>query len=90
MFDMITLIKQAKPNDIVTLKSVTKADSYIIDHMTRLYFQKINDDEETVRVSILQDDFKPINIPLRSIKQIITPEGLFIFKADPRDIVYGS
>lgn len=90
MFDMLTSMKQAKPNDLVMLKHITKSDGYIIDPRTQLYFQKINDDNETIRVSIQPDDYKPINISLRSVRQIMTPAGLFIYKADPRDIVYGN
>ena len=89
MFDLLTPIKQAQQNDILTLKNITKLEGYIIDGRTPLYFQRLNDDYQTVMVSCDPAGIKLINIPLRAIKQIITPSGFFVFRADPRDVVYG-
>ena len=90
MYDLITPISQALQGDTVFLKTLTKSDGYIVDARTKLYFQKFNSETETVVVSPDPLGVKAFNVSLRAIKQITNPLGAFIFKADPRDIVYGQ
>jgi hypothetical protein len=90
MFDMMTPISQAKKGDIILLKKLTEAQGYIIDHTVPLYFIELEKEKQYVKASLDPAFEKEIKLSLRAIKQITSPLGVFVYKADPRDIVYGQ
>ena len=89
MFDMISSIRNSKKGDIITLKGLTRSEGYIVDSITRLFFQFYDSDSQVVLASLDEEGTKAFNISIRTIKQINKPTGEFIYRADPRDIVYG-
>lgn len=90
MYDMITPMKLALPGDVVRIKRLVRANGYIVSASVTLYFVKLNIDDETVTVSMVQDAMGQINLSLRAIDSITRNDGTVVYQSDPRDMVYGQ
>ena len=90
MFDMISQISKAESGDHVTTKYITRSDGNIIAPSCLLYFIKLNADTQDVSVALDPELIEEVRISLRSIQQIFKPNGSLVYRADPRDMVYGK
>lgn len=89
MYDMITPMSAALPGDIITLKTVTKAQGYIIARTTPLFFVKLDREEQNIEAALDSALQITIKLAFRAIQAITSHTGEVKYQADPRDIVYG-
>jgi hypothetical protein len=89
MYDMIALMIEAKPGDLVVTKKIIKRTGYIIAQSTPLYFVSIDKDNEDVIVATDVALENTIHISLRCIQSIVNSTQQVIYQANIRDMVYG-
>lgn len=89
MFDMMKAMENAKTGDKIVLKKLTEITGCIISADSTLYFIELNQEKQYVQATLDQAGVNKVNLPLRSIWQIITQDGTLIYQADWRDMVYG-
>ena len=90
MFDMMSHIRNAKLGDSIVLRKITEVTGCIVGANVTLYFVELNEHKQYVKVSLDQAGVNKVRLPLRSIQEIIAKDGTVIYRADPRDMVYGQ
>ena len=86
---MMALMIGVKRGDLVITKQVIKAEGYVINRGTELYFVSLDKDHQDVIVATDLDLQNTIHISLRCIQKIINSTSQIIYQSNIRDMVYG-